>query len=156
MPASLSRTRSASANCCKALWIAAGAEGLSRSWCATCRRTGVVRVGVIDRWTQVNLANLLRSDIHEEASVKTKEQDEYGTSQTSIRHHPQQRSAHRPFDTSVDVAGARHTASRIAFGGADRSSSAAWFAPSGSCRPDRYSSSLQQGAVPRHRQGARD
>jgi hypothetical protein len=26
--------------------------------------------------------------IHEEASVKTKEQDEHGTSQTSIRHHP--------------------------------------------------------------------
>src|SRR5262245_55695771 len=32
--------------------------------------------------------NLLRSAIHEEASVKTKEQDELGTSQTSIRHHP--------------------------------------------------------------------
>jgi hypothetical protein len=31
---------------------------------------------------------LLRSDIHEEASVKTKEQDDHGTSQTSIRHHP--------------------------------------------------------------------
>lgn len=27
--------------------------------------------------------------LHEEASVKTEEQDELGTSQTSIRHHPQ-------------------------------------------------------------------
>ena len=36
---------------------------------------------------------LLRSDIHEEASVKTKEQDDHGTSQTSIRHHPQPQSA---------------------------------------------------------------
>ena len=40
--------RSASANCCKALWNAPGAMELSRSWCASCRRTGVARVGVID------------------------------------------------------------------------------------------------------------
>jgi len=31
--------------------------------------------------------NTLRSDIHEEAFVKS-EQDEHGNSQTSIRHHP--------------------------------------------------------------------
>src|SRR5215475_2615055 len=48
MPASPSRTRSASANCCKALWNAAGAKELSRSWCAPCRRTAVARVGVTD------------------------------------------------------------------------------------------------------------
>src|SRR5215470_8860472 len=39
----------------------------------------------------------LRSAIHEEASVKTKEQDEYGTSQPSIRHHPPRRSAMREY-----------------------------------------------------------
>jgi hypothetical protein len=33
--------------------------------------------------------NLLQSNIHEEASVKTQEQDEHGTTQTSIQHHPQ-------------------------------------------------------------------
>src|SRR5262245_57642528 len=37
------------------------------------------------------------TDIHEEASVKTKEQDDYGTAQTSIRHHPQQRSAMKEY-----------------------------------------------------------
>src|SRR5262249_8513241 len=61
-----------------------------------------------------------------------------------------------PVEAAVDVTGAdwRNCAAR---GGlADRSSSAAWFAPSGSCRPDRYSSNLQQGAVPLHRQCARD
>src|SRR5262249_18125529 len=38
-----------------------------------------------------------RSDIHEEASVKTKEQDEHGTTQTSIRHPPRKRSAMRRY-----------------------------------------------------------
>ena len=57
----------------------------------------VARVGFIVRRAQVNLRNLLRSDIHEEASVKTKEQDEHGTSQTSIRHHPRLRSAMREY-----------------------------------------------------------
>jgi hypothetical protein len=42
-------------------------------------------------------ASARRSDIHEEASVKTKEQDEYGTAQTSIRHHPRTRSAMREY-----------------------------------------------------------
>ncbi len=37
------------------------------------------------------------SDIHEEASVKTKEQDDHGTAQTSIRHHPRTRSARRAY-----------------------------------------------------------
>jgi hypothetical protein len=55
------------------------------------------RVGGIDRCHKPQMCNLLRSDIHEEASVKTKEQDEHGTSQTSIRHHPQPRSAMKEY-----------------------------------------------------------
>src|SRR5262245_5980268 len=38
-----------------------------------------------------------RADIHEEASVKTKEQDEHGTTQTSLRHQPRKRSAMRDY-----------------------------------------------------------
>ena len=44
----------------------------------------------VDLWAEYRT---LRSDIHEEASVKTKEQDEFGTSQTSIRHHLPKQSA---------------------------------------------------------------
>jgi len=65
---------------------------------ANCSKgTSAARVGRLDRRAQVNLRNLFRSDIHEEASVKTKEQDDHGTSQTSIRHHPRLRSAMREY-----------------------------------------------------------
>src|SRR5262249_6516475 len=53
--------------------------------------------GRIDRSDQAKSRSAPRSDIHEEASVKTKEQDEHGTSQTSIRHHPRKRSAMREY-----------------------------------------------------------
>jgi hypothetical protein len=46
---------------------------------------------------QAEVPSALRPDIHEEASVKTKEQDEHGTSQTSIRHHPHRRSAMKEY-----------------------------------------------------------
>ena len=53
-------------------------------------QSGVTRTARLETKTH-------RSDIHEEASVKTKEQDEHGTSQTSIRHHPQPRSAMKEY-----------------------------------------------------------
>jgi len=56
-----------------------------------------VPLGLIDLRSEAEFASALRTDIHEEASVKTKEQDDYGTSQTSIRHHPRLRSAMREY-----------------------------------------------------------
>ena len=61
------------------------------------RSCALAPLGPIHRRAQTEVASARRSDIHEEASVKTKEQDEYGTAQTSIRHHPQQRSAMREY-----------------------------------------------------------
>jgi hypothetical protein len=53
--------------------------------------------GPLDLRAQAVLRSARRTDIHEGVFVKTKEQDEHGTAQTSIRHHPQQRSAMRPY-----------------------------------------------------------
>src|SRR5262249_50656355 len=61
------------------------------------RAANLACLGPLDRSTQSDPRNLRRTDIHEEASVKTKEQDDYGTAQTSIRHHPQQRSAMKEY-----------------------------------------------------------